>query len=113
VTRAAVIAAVVVALGASTGCASRWIPEATEADAARVSARWPGTTAADLNRGRSLLLAHCGNCHLPPSPAEHDAAAWSAEVGEMRARSALTVIDAHLVERYLAAFASDRTPSAH
>ncbi len=107
------LAAAIAAIVALTACGGRWIPEATEADATRVSARWPGTTAADLNRGRSLLLARCGNCHLPPSPAELDAAAWSAEVAEMRERSGLTVIDADLVERYLAAFASDRTPSAH
>ncbi|HUQ07267.1 MAG TPA: hypothetical protein VM261_32470 [Kofleriaceae bacterium] len=89
-------------------CGSRVIPEPTDADAARVSAVWPGTTTASLARGRSLLLSHCGSCHLPPSPTEHAATEWPHEVGEMRERAGLTPDDATLVERYLTAFASDR-----
>ncbi len=105
--RLAVAIAAGVAL-AVAGCGRRWIPEATDADAARISARWPGTTATQLNHGRTLLLSRCGNCHLPPSPAELQAEAWSDEVREMRERSGLSVADAILVERYLAAFASDQ-----
>lgn len=100
------------ALFVLAGCGGRWIPEATDADAARVSAQFPGTTAADLNHGRQLLLSRCGNCHQPPSPSQHAAAEWSHEVLEMRERAGLTDDDARLVERYLAAFASDQPRSA-
>jgi len=89
-------------------CGGHWIPEPTDADAVRVSAQWPGTTTSSLSRGRTLLLSHCGNCHLPPSPADHASAEWTAEVGEMRERAGLTPDDAVLVERYLATFAADR-----
>jgi cytochrome c5 len=90
-------------------CGGHWIPEATEADATRGAARWPGTTVADLNHGRTLLLSHCGNCHLPPSPSAHTSDEWPGEVAHMRERSGLSVPDAALVERYLAVFASDQT----
>lgn len=93
---------------ALAACGGRSIPEPTDADAARVAAQWPGTTTASLSRGRTLLLSHCGNCHLPPSPADHAAAEWTTEVGEMRERAGLTPDDATLVERYLATFASDQ-----
>lgn len=89
-------------------CGSRVIPVPTDADAARASALWPGTTTASLARGRTLLLSHCGSCHLPPSPLDHAAAEWPHEVDEMSERSGLTPDDATLVERYLAAFASDQ-----
>lgn len=93
-------------------CGGRWIPKATDADAARIAATWPGTTATTLNQGRTLLLSRCGNCHQPPSPAEHAAAEWPGEVQEMRERSGLSPDDAVLVERYLVAFAKDQPRSA-
>jgi len=105
--RLAVVALVAAGLA---GCARRWLPTATDADAERVARSWPGTTATDLNRGRTLLMGHCGNCHQPPSPREHDAAAWPPHVAEMRERSGLTTGDASLVERYLVAFARDVVP---
>jgi hypothetical protein len=96
------------ALLSLAGCGARYIPQPTDGDAARVSAQWPGTTTASLSRGRTLLLSHCGNCHLPPSPADHPSSEWGGEVGEMRERSGLTVDDATLVERYLVTFAADQ-----
>ena len=104
--RAAIATAIIA--GALAGCGARYIPQPTDADAVRVSAQWPGTTTASLSRGRTLLLSHCGNCHLPPSPADHPASEWSGEVGEMRERSGLTLDDASLVERYLVTFAADQ-----
>lgn len=93
--RAAVAIAVVLA-----GCGRPWIPIATEADAARAA-----TTVAELNRGRTLLVGHCGGCHLPPSPRDRRAADWPAEVAEMRERSGLEPLEAAAVTRYLTAFA--------
>jgi hypothetical protein len=104
------IAAILLVLAA--GCGGTWIPEATDADSARVSAQWPGTTTAQLNQGRSLLLSRCGSCHQPPSPAEKVAASWPGEVQEMAVRAKLSVDDAALVERYLVAFAKDQPRTA-
>jgi hypothetical protein len=103
----ATIAMTIIA-GALAGCGARYIPQPTDSDAARVSAQWPGTTTESLSRGRTLLLSHCGNCHLPPSPADHASDEWGGEVGEMRERSGLTPDDAALVERYLVTFAADQ-----
>lgn len=110
--RLALCAAIALATAGLAACAGRPIPVATDADAARVAAQWPGTTAADLNHGRQLLLAKCGNCHQPPAPTAHVAADWPAEVQEMRERSGLSVSDAALVERYLTAFAADAVATA-
>jgi hypothetical protein len=108
VTRTSSLALLVGSALALAGCGARDIPQPTDADAARVSAQWPGTTTASLSRGRTLLLSHCGNCHLPPSPADLAAHEWGGEVSEMSERAGLTADDATLVERYLAAFASDQ-----
>ncbi|MEZ4403281.1 MAG: hypothetical protein R3B06_24865 [Kofleriaceae bacterium] len=92
------LAAVAAALGA--GCSGRALPIATEADAARVQ-----VAKAELDQGRGLLISHCSGCHLTPAPDDHPAAAWPAEVAEMRERSNLTPAQAETITRYLVAFA--------
>lgn len=95
--RAALVALVL------AGCGGSWIPVATEADAVRAS-----STVAELNRGRTLLVGSCGNCHQAPSPRDRRAAEWPDEVEEMRERADLEPGEAEAITRYLAAFASDR-----
>lgn len=92
----------------AVGCAARTLPVATDADAARMAARLPGTTAVDLNNGRELLLSSCGNCHQVPVPSERKAAEWPSYVQTMQERAGVTPLEAQNIERYLAAFAKDR-----
>lgn len=101
-------AAVALAVALAAGCGGPWLPKATETDAARAQARWPGTTAEELNHGRSALLKRCSNCHLTPSPADRAAAEWPAEVGEMAERAGLQTGEGELITRYLEAFARDQ-----
>jgi hypothetical protein len=81
-------------------------PVATDADAARAAARWPGTTTEELNRGRSLFMGHCGTCHQPPRPTKYSADEWPGHVAEMRERAGLTFDEQQLVEHYVVTMAS-------
>ena len=76
--RAAAIVLAIVVAPLVTACAGPWMPVATDADAARAQARWPDTSAAALNQGRTLIMRRCANCHQPPSPGEHTAGALAA-----------------------------------
>ena len=88
------------------GCAHSTAPVATEADAARVQARWPGITVDQLNHGRKIYVGHCGSCHLPPAPSSEDAAAWPGHVREMSERAGLSADEESEVIRYLQALAT-------
>jgi hypothetical protein len=88
------------------GCASRVPPVVSAADVAWAQQRWPEVSHQDLERGRSLLQAKCGNgCHLPPSPRDRAAAEWPRHVAEMSVRAGLTGDSRRLVEHYLVTLA--------
>jgi hypothetical protein len=89
------------------GCAHSNAPVATDADAARAQARWPGITVEELNHGRKIYVGHCGGCHLPPAPASHPAAEWPGHVREMSERSGLSSDEEAEVIRYLQALAAN------
>ena len=86
-------------------CAHSRAPVATESDAARAQARWPGVTADELNHGRSLLVGHCGSCHLPPNPADYTADEWPGHVSEMRERAGLSFDEQSAIVRYVTTMA--------
>jgi cytochrome c553 len=78
-------------------------PTATANDAARANVEL-----AELSRGRSLLVAKCGNCHRPPMPADHGAHEWPVMLDEMSVRANLDVQQRHLIEQYLVTMAPAR-----
>lgn len=90
----------------AAGCARATAPIATEQDAARARARWPGVTVDELARGRALLVESCGGCHLVPMPREHAPEAWPALVDEMRERSGLDAAQGDALTRYLVTMAA-------
>ena len=65
------------------GCAVA-LPHATEADAARVSGTYPGTTRPELERGRALYVERCAGCHQLREPASQTPRAWPRLVTEMK-----------------------------
>jgi mono/diheme cytochrome c family protein len=89
------------------GCASR-LPPPTDADALRASARWPGTTLANLVRGRALYIDHCSGCHVLHLPTERPPAAWPGIVTEMEKRSRLDPEKSTALVRYLVIAAEGR-----
>lgn len=86
-------------VGALAACGGG-LPVVTAGDAARA-----GVQLADLQEGRSLVAAKCGNCHRPPQPDEHRTSDWPRMLGEMASRSHLDTSQQHLIERYLVAMA--------
>jgi nitrate/TMAO reductase-like tetraheme cytochrome c subunit len=71
-------------------------PVATAVDADRAHVEL-----AELERGRTLLIQKCGNCHVVPHPTEHAALEWPKKLGEMAVRSGLNGPQRHLIEQYL------------
>jgi cytochrome c5 len=55
----------------------------SQADADRGAAKYSGLTLADLNKGKSIYEANCGNCHGLKSPGSRDEKAWIHEVDVM------------------------------
>jgi mono/diheme cytochrome c family protein len=82
------------------GCAGQ-IPPPTDADALRASARYPGTTVADLAHGRELYIEHCSHCHSLHRPTEQPASAWPKIVREMTKRAKLDGASTEELIRYL------------
>ncbi len=81
-------------------CAGR-IPHPGADDVTRAQQQWPGTTRADLERGRELLIARCAGCHTLYEPSYLPAERWPALVDEMSERARLSPDEAELVTRYL------------
>ena len=90
--RAVVVWSVVAGLA---GCRAM-PPAATALDADRAHVEL-----ADLERGRTLLIQKCGNCHVVPHPVEHAALEWPRKLGEMAVRLGLNGTQRRLIEQYL------------
>ncbi|HEY4103015.1 MAG TPA: hypothetical protein VGM44_03955 [Polyangiaceae bacterium] len=60
------------------------LPHATHADATRVNAKYPGSTVAGLEHGRSLYVERCAGCHQLREPSSETPLAWPTLVAEMR-----------------------------
>jgi hypothetical protein len=89
--------AVALVLGACVGAPPAVTPDA----AARAH-----TTVAELERGRTLLVARCGGCHRVPVPADHTARDWPVKLDEMATRAGLHRDERTLLERYLVVMSS-------
>jgi mono/diheme cytochrome c family protein len=89
-------------------CARAVLPTAGPADVQRATARWPGTSEAELARGRQLYQGHCASCHLPVMPHVVPADEWPMHVGEMKERAHLSEHEAELVTRYLVTMSTAR-----
>jgi hypothetical protein len=70
-------------------------------DAERVN-----VTVADLEHGRSLLVAKCGSrCHKAPMPTDKRADEWPKALDEMSTRANLSADQRYSIEQYLLAMA--------
>lgn len=98
---AAALAALLV--GACAGAALE--PDAR--DASWASTRWPGTSVAELQGGRSLFVARCSSCHALPEANVKTADEWARVIDEMAPRAHLAAEERDRVLRYLSA-ASER-----
>lgn len=85
-------------------CAST-LPRPTDDQAVVAARRWPGTTRADLERGREVYVDRCSGCHALFQPQRFPASKWQRMVGEMSKRAKLEGRDRDVILRYLVSFA--------
>jgi nitrate/TMAO reductase-like tetraheme cytochrome c subunit len=85
----------IVLLCVLAGCRAS-LPTATATDAFRANVEL-----AELQRGRSLVVSKCGNCHRPPHPAERRPNEWPETLDEMSQRANVDLTQRHLIEEYL------------
>jgi hypothetical protein len=64
---------------------------------------WPGTSAADLEHGRSLLIDRCIDCHHRPGPEMAQASQWPDILGSMASRAKLSDSEQEQILHYLLA----------
>lgn len=83
------------------GCSAA-LPFPQPADVGTAQAGWPGTTQADLERGRAVYVRRCGGCHRLHGPKDVAPAQWPAVVAKMGPRAKLSPPEAADVLRYLA-----------
>jgi cytochrome c5 len=69
-------------VGAGVACTSA-LPEPTSAHVALAQQAQPGTSLEDLQRGRTLYLRRCGNCHALRDPSAYNADEWRSQVERM------------------------------
>lgn len=72
----------------------------------------PGTTLADLKRGRELYVEKCGSCHTLVLPERYPAHEWEGNVGRMQARARLDTLEKRAILQYLSAAAASRQREA-
>ncbi len=96
VTRRVALAVALVVGGCGVGP-----PIATASDASRAHLQL-----ADLEHGRTLMLAKCGSCHQAPMPAGHPADEWPRELDQMAGRAHLDATERRLIEQYLVTMAT-------
>jgi len=82
---AALILMAAYSIVASSACVST-LPQPTLAQLAAARETDPGLSLEDLQRGRAVYMARCGNCHVLRSPTEHAPDAWPLEVQRMQTR---------------------------
>jgi hypothetical protein len=84
----------------AAGCAPV-LPQPGPADARAAQVTYPGTTEADLERGRTAYVHRCGGCHRLHRPQELPPGRWPAIVAEMTERAKLPADEARDLGRYL------------
>ncbi len=62
----------------------------TAADEQAIAKQWPGTTKADLEKGRSAYVERCAGCHALPLPEEYPAQAWLGIMDRMAPKASLS-----------------------
>jgi mono/diheme cytochrome c family protein len=103
---AAKLAVAGVALVLAAACAAA-LRRPTAVDVERAAVRWPGTTVADLERGRAIYVRRCSTCHTLYLPTAFAARDWPPIVDTMAKKARLTPAEKADVTRFLATLAGE------
>jgi hypothetical protein len=95
----------VVAIVTLVACAAP-LPRPTDTDVLRAANQRPQTTHVELERGRTLYVSRCGNCHRTYPPDRLVATAWPAQVDKMAKRATLGSDERDLISLYLVTLSS-------
>jgi cytochrome c5 len=98
-------------LAATVACAAA-LRRPTAKDERLAADRWPGTTLADLERGRAVYVRRCSTCHTLHLPTAYSATAWPSLVETMSGKARLTTAEKYDVTRFVIAVARDREAPA-
>jgi hypothetical protein len=100
---AAALAAVLVCTSAmhSWSCASIGLPETDSTHVALASQRWHGTTAEDLEKGRSAYRDRCSGCHSLYGPGEFTEKQWDTLLPVMQKRARAAQDERVWMEKYV------------
>lgn len=70
-------------------------------------AKWPGTSAEELEQGRQLFLNHCNTCHSYPDRTAYSEADWPGLTRKMGKKADLKEAESELLLRFILANRSD------
>jgi mono/diheme cytochrome c family protein len=94
------------ALGAlPLGCATTGggVPVPDSTTVSRADSQWPGTTLADLQRGRTAYVQNCAACHDLHEASEFSPDEWKSVMVKMRKKAHLDDITNDAILHYLLA----------
>ncbi len=72
-----------------------------QSDADRATAKFPGTTLAELNKGKIAYEANCGNCHGLKNPLKYSEEEWRKEVPPMAKKAKVDAATEELILKYV------------
>ncbi|MBX7094139.1 MAG: hypothetical protein K1X56_05415 [Flavobacteriales bacterium] len=75
--------------------------EMNQSDADRAAAKFPGTTLADLQKGKTIYEANCGKCHKLHAPNSRGEEGWKKIVPPMAKKAKLDDASMDLTLKYL------------
>ena len=72
-----------------------------EADATRAAVKFPGTTLADLNKGKAAYEANCAKCHGLKDPARYSEEKWRKVNPPMAKKAGIDAATEELILKYV------------
>jgi len=72
-----------------------------ESDATRAAAKFPGTTLADLNKGKAAYDANCGKCHGLKDPVRYSEEKWKKVNPRMAKKAGVDAATEELILKYV------------
>lgn len=71
--------------------------------------RWPGTSSADLNEGKTIYNTKCTRCHGAKKIVTRDEKSWKASIDKMAPRAKLTADEKEKLTRYILSYREAHT----
>src|SRR5215217_7926085 len=73
----------------------------TQGDADRAATKFPGTTLADLNQGKTLYEQNCGKCHGLKKPTSESEEGWRKIMPPMAKKAKINAQQEEMILKYV------------